>query len=34
MPDQMAADGLAADDRRFQAMRKQDGVALDADDLV
>jgi Domain of unknown function (DUF4440) len=37
MPDQMDADVLAADDRRFEAMRKQDGAALDAslaDDLV
>jgi hypothetical protein len=37
MPDQMEADVLAADDRRFEAMRKQDWGALDAslaDDLV
>jgi ketosteroid isomerase-like protein len=37
MPDQMDADVLAADDRRFEAMRKQDWAALDAslaDDLV
>lgn len=37
MPDQMDVDVLAADDRRFEAMRKQDWAALDAslaDDLV
>lgn len=37
MPDQTEADVLAADDRRFEAMRKQDWAALDAslaDDLV
>jgi ketosteroid isomerase-like protein len=37
MPDQTDADVLAADDRRFEAMRKQDWGALDAslaDDLV
>jgi len=37
MPDQTDADVLAADDCRFEAMRKQDWAALDAslaDDLV
>jgi ketosteroid isomerase-like protein len=37
MPDPTEADVLAADDRRFEAMRKQDWAALDAslaDDLV
>jgi ketosteroid isomerase-like protein len=37
MPDQTDADVLAADDRRFEAMRKEDWAALDAclaDDLV
>lgn len=37
MPDQTESDVLAADDRRFEAMRKEDWAVLDAclaDDLV
>jgi ketosteroid isomerase-like protein len=37
MPDQMEAEVLSADDRRFEAMRKQDWPALEAvlaDDLT